>query len=93
MIANFCFVCDKELDGAFGGLMSEDDPTCAGAVLFKSSGNYGSSIFDPRGPVQMVINICDDCIKLKRDRVLIATTERPLPVVSYEPWNPERYYE
>lgn len=73
--------------------MSEDDPTSFGAVMFKAPGNYGSRIFDPRGPVEMVINVCDDCVKLKRDRVLIATTERPLPVVSYEPWDPEKDYE
>lgn len=93
MIANFCFSCDKELESAFGGSMAESDPQCSGAVMFSASGNYGSTIFDPcGGKVEMVINICDECVTLKKDRVLIATVERPLPIVSYAPWDPEEHY-
>lgn len=93
MIANFCFVCDKELEAAFGGSMSENDPQCSGALLFTASGNYGSTIFDPRiDEVELLINICDECVKAKKERVLVATIARPLPVVSYEPWNPDHHY-
>lgn len=94
MIANFCFKCDKELEVVFGGKMSENDPQCSGALMFEARGNYGSTIFDPIGrEISLLINICDACVTAGKDRVLFTTVDRPLPVVSYEPWDPEKDYQ
>lgn len=93
MIANFCFVCDKELQLVDPGF-KEDSAQCNDALMFSSSGNYGSTVYDPiGGRTELLINICDACIVLKKDRVLVATIERPLPIVSYAPWNPEEDYQ
>ena len=63
MIIN-CFCCRSVVDIEPG-----DDPTGAypvyGGLIFRSTGNYGSTVFDPlpmsREEVLQII-ICDECI-------------------------------
>lgn len=93
MIANFCFSCGKELELVFA-TSREESHQCNDAVMFSSPGTYGSTVYDPvGGRSELVINICDECLVKKQDRVLIATTERPLPIVSYAPWDPDQEYD
>jgi len=67
-----CFCCDKELDAEF----PLDDPLTLSPIydglIFRASGNFGSTIFDPMPTCQeeyLQVIICDDCIKRKAKRV------------------------
>lgn len=67
-----CICCDKLLDTEF----FQDDlfvlsPVYDG-LIFRASGNYGSTVFDPMPIGQeeyLQVIICDDCIRRKAKRV------------------------
>ena len=65
-----CICCDKKLDAELS-----DNPVVIspvyGGIIFRSTGNYGSSIFDPITEEEILqIVICDDCIRNKIKRVI-----------------------
>lgn len=66
-----CFVCDKQL-------REEDVPVnenveCIGiihdAVVCRTYGNYGSTVFDPMNSDFLEFYICDVCLINRRDKV------------------------
>jgi hypothetical protein len=65
----FCFKCGKKLESAFG---EPDDghriPN--NGLIFGAPGNYGSRVYDPvMGAPDLVIWICDDCMREHHDLV------------------------
>lgn len=68
-----CICCDKWLHAEF---LDRDDPLTTSPVydglIFRSTGNFGSTIFDPM-PIgveeYLQVVICDDCIKAKSNHV------------------------
>jgi len=85
-----CIVCDKELELSFRGDSEKNSRQCHNAVMFSSGGNYGSTVWDPcNGRLELLVNICDECITRKKDQVTLVTIHRPLPEVTYSPWDPE----
>lgn len=83
-----CFRCGAPLAQAFPGeLRPSRQPS--GAVVFTASGNYGSAVFDPgiRDDVQLVINICDECLTeaADTDRVTVMTVATTRSYL-YLPW-------
>ncbi len=62
-----CFCCELQLAQSH-----VDGPRDWPAVLFEATGNYGSTIFDPRPsepPAVLRIRICDRCLVTKRNLV------------------------
>lgn len=64
-----CFCCDKVLDGE-----SLENPidisTIYDGLFFRSTGNFGSRIFDPITTEEILqIVICDKCVDIKAKRV------------------------
>lgn len=72
MIKNVkCFVCGKELKMPWYDEKDEQttiQPLDDG-LWFRSTGNYGSTIFDPMDEQYLEISICDKCILDKKDEV------------------------
>jgi hypothetical protein len=66
-----------------------------GGTVFKCGGHYGSTVFDPtHGGVHLEINICDECLKNHKERVIMVQGKpRPDPEYDVEPWNPEWDWE
>lgn len=54
-----CFVCDRELEEALGLPM--------GGTELATNGHYGSGVFDPMDGSELIIVICDECL---RSRIL-----------------------
>lgn len=92
-----CFCCGKESKNV-GGLPANveiNQPSEATtfetpSTGFLTHGHYGSTVFDPMDPkVWLEINICDDCLVERQDRVLHGTkldNSFTVPVM-YESWN------
>lgn len=70
-------------------------------TAFETHGHYGSTIFDPMDGHYLEINVCDACLALHRDRVMIGRDRRPVmedgAVAGWEkvrwrlvPWTPEK---
>lgn len=67
-----CFSCNKPLEEEPCGDPLTIHPIYGG-LIFRSNGNFGSTIFDPMpiGIEEMLqIIICDDCIKRNIKRVI-----------------------
>ena len=80
-----CFTCEKDL-----GPVSLHAPwQCDDAVMFTTHGNYGSTVYDPFDHrLSLVLNICDRCLVLHKDKVVQLKETRPLPTFEEVPWNP-----
>jgi len=69
-----CIACGKELKNV--------DETAANqpykGTAFQSHGHYGSTIYDPMDGRYIEINVCDECLKDKRERVLEGREAKPV---------------
>lgn len=96
-IALPCIACGRELRNI--------DDTAGNqpytGTAFESHGHYGSVIFDPMDGHYIEINVCDACLALHRDRVIIGRDRRPVledgTIVGWEdirwhtvPWTPTK---
>lgn len=63
----YCLVCDKLVKMSYVG-------SAYGAVIFTADGNYGSTVIDHSfsdfGVDEFHLAICDDCLKLKSDKII-----------------------
>ena len=67
-----CIVCDKALYEAFEGASNQP----LDGVEFTSPGHYGSAYWDPMDEhVRLAINVCDECLKAKRESTYVRTVE------------------
>jgi hypothetical protein len=58
-----CFCCDKPLYSAFDNTLEHKySHPPFDAMVFRSNGNYGSTIFDPMSNERIEIFICDQCV-------------------------------
>jgi len=65
-----CIVCGKYLFPVFPRQDQPDQHQPNGAVMFRSSGNYGSTVFDPLDSRDEIeINVCDECVTRHQDRI------------------------
>lgn len=65
-----CFVCQKDIERE----SLRDDHVCInpvhGGLVFRATGNYGSTIFDPLGGGEFIeIYICDKCVEDQADSI------------------------
>lgn len=87
-----CFCCNRTLEAE-----STDNPIVITPVydglIFRSTGNYGSTVFDPMpiGVEEMLqVIICDDCIKTRAKRVTrIHNIQRDV-TADVEPFNVDK---
>lgn len=57
------------------------------AVMFDAgSGNFGSTVWDEMSDEHMWINVCDECLVERKDRVAIIQKTRPNPVLTFKLW-------
>ena len=63
-----CIICNRELEPAFSGCETNQP---YGATSFITHGHYGSTIFDPLDGSYLEINICDDCLAERVNKILI----------------------
>ncbi len=64
-----CFVCNKTI--RLEEIQPMDIAICYHSLLFHSSGNYGSKVFDPidgNGGI-LQIGICDKCLLKNKERI------------------------
>lgn len=70
-----CLVCDKELEF--------DNNFTYGATIWKSNGNYGSTVFDPlHGNEHLEAFVCDECLLRKKSQMTLVITSTKTTVVS-----------
>lgn len=82
MASIHCFSCNKQLKKVF---KDGEHPQPYGGAMFYSSGNYGSTVWDPMGAGDLLIIICDECI-VERSEVI---TEYPTGSKEGNPWTPD----
>lgn len=64
-----CFKCAKKLEPVFGD-QDNNYRTPRNGLIFGAPGNYGSRVYDPvMSAPDLVIWICDDCMRTYRDLV------------------------
>ncbi len=84
-----CIICNKSLTNV-GHDNRYNQPN--EGVVFYSRGNYGSTVYDqlPYDREELVINICDECLKLKSEhlRVYEVTAETKIEH-TYKFWSPD----
>lgn len=71
-----CLVCGKTLQNVFGDL--ENQPS--DGTEFRTYGHYGSTFWDSMDGEELVLNVCDSCLRKHKDR--LAQHKRYRPVVS-----------
>ena len=67
-----CVMCEKELLPVFvpmNGEQIHNQPN--GGIVFTSTGNYGSVVFDPFDGTAVSINICDSCFREAVNKKLV----------------------
>ncbi len=60
-----CLVCGKDLQNAF----AECDNQPSEGTEFRTYGHYGSTFWDSFDGEQLVINVCDECLNERRERL------------------------
>jgi len=88
-----CFKCDKELEPVFKPDSDRDTNRWnfqpQEATTFYSSGQYGSTVWDPMSNIhQLMINICDECMLQFSNRTVLTRTIKRISTVTYHEWNP-----
>lgn len=83
-----CIICGKEFESAFG----EHEPEGFshhpyGATTFYTYGHYGSTFWDSFDGEQLVVCICDACLKERKARLTAVRMIRQHPTV-YEEFVP-----
>jgi hypothetical protein len=63
-----------------------------GATMFHSHGQYGSTLFDPiHSMVRLEINICDECLRAHKERVIYVRDHHVEPTHDVMPWDPNMF--
>jgi hypothetical protein len=75
-----CIICDTSFESAVPEGFGENQPS--EGTVFTSSGQYGSTAFDPLDGSVLEITICDPCLRAKaaKQRVLIGRFRRPVEI-------------
>lgn len=60
-----CFVCGTELFNIFPTSENQPDEGTA----FRTRGHYGSTFWDDFDGVELILNVCDPCLRLSTERL------------------------
>jgi len=69
-----CFTCGKILPN----VLADCDNQPYGCTEFRTEGHYGSTFWDSFDGEELVLNVCDDCLRKHTDR--LGQQKRYLPV-------------
>jgi hypothetical protein len=69
-----CIRCDKDIPGVNNG-PDYDGNQPSGGTTFSSTGQYGSTIFDPMDGSFIQVNVCDECLAVLAEK---QTDDRPI---------------
>ena len=69
-----CFVCGKTMRNAFPDQENQPDE----GTEFRTYGHYGSTFWDSFNGEELVLNICDGCLKTHKDRLAQQKRFRPV---------------
>lgn len=94
-----CIICDKDLQSVIP-TVDKTAPTKDvleyqtnqpyAATTFETYGHYGSTVFDPmNSDCYLEINICDECLKKKKDKVLFNRKTTNVHITTKRLWDPE----
>ncbi len=69
-----CFKCGKSLPHVFEGVTRPPGLEAGGnqpygGTEFRTQGHYGSTFWDSLDGEELVLNICDDCLRAHIDRL------------------------
>ncbi len=80
-----CIVCQKLCSSA-SPVNDEDmlEWNCAplDAVVFRSLGNYGSTVFDEHGTAEAAILVCDECFLKHSESIKVRRSDGEMMTVS-----------
>jgi hypothetical protein len=62
-----CFKCGKDLKNVFP--TSENQPD--GGTEFRTLGHYGSTFWDSFDGEELILNVCDDCLRVHSARLAV----------------------
>jgi hypothetical protein len=86
-MTNVCFACGQELEYIYPA--REGEPPFTYGTHFSATGNYGSGVFDPSDRrTSLRLTVCDDCMHIYRERIIMITTTRPAPTYQCRAWTP-----
>ena len=71
-----CFVCGTELTN----VCEEQQNQPYAGTEFRTYGHYGSTFWDSFDGEELVLNVCDDCLRARTDR--LAQHKRYRPVIT-----------
>jgi hypothetical protein len=77
-----CIICGTTLTNAFGDSVNQPSE----GTEFQTYGHYGSTVWDSFGGEEIAINICDECLRTRTDR--IGRRKRYINIVVDEPHGP-----
>lgn len=82
-----CAVCGEEMTNVFTEAESQPHK----GLMFTSSGNYGSTVFDPFDGSYLLVIICDDCITnlAREQKVYVSEKEVKTIFAPLKPYDPE----
>lgn len=69
-----CFKCGKTLLNAF----QEPENQPSEGTEFRTYGHYGSTFWDSLDGEELVLNVCDDCLRANTDRLAQHKRYRPI---------------
>lgn len=85
-----CFSCGKELEPAFKETFDGIYNQPHGGTVFRSSGHYGSTVWDPVTDSKHIeLTICDTCLVAYKARVLLVKERSRAPEYDVCPWDPD----
>lgn len=75
-----CFCCGKTLASV---LPPDDDSNQPSeATAFQTGGHYGSGVFDEMDGTRLELNVCDDCLTERAERVVLLRTVQTVQTTS-----------
>lgn len=75
-----CIICGTKLQACFDYVAQPDD-----GVMCSTSGNYGSTVYDPFDGRFLAFNICDECLVIAGQQGRLMESRRSRPVWALTP--------
>lgn len=72
-----CIVCGKYLEHVFPDISVVEGNQPNDGTAFYSKGHYYSTFWDPMDGTYIEINICDECLTDKKDKILFPEGYNP----------------
>lgn len=83
-----CLLCEREFQpvDTSGPLRASGQPYKG--VMCWTPGSYGSQVFDTMGDTRLYFNICDPCLLLHRDKMILMRIRHHADTIEHVPGHP-----